>query len=311
MNILLLLVAALLLIPAALYLFAPGLLLGAARKMLRRKGGMVEKRITVDGLDWPYLEGGDPAGEVVVLVHGFGGDKDNWSFYAPYLTSKYRLICPDLPGFGENTRDPAGDYAGIKQAERLGQFLAALGVERCHLGGNSMGGYIALLFALAQPGQLRSLTLFNNAGVIGTAPSELQNMVEGNAAATPLVPRSAAELKRLLGFIVHRPRFVPARFLDVMFAENAPHQALLDAVFAQLLDDMLNRPLNDRLGEVLVPTQIIWGRYDQLIDVSCGAVQQAGIKLSELVVLDDVGHVPMIEQPALTAQHHLGFLAKH
>ena len=109
MNILLLLIAALLLIPAALYLFAPGLLLGAARKMLRRKGGMVEKRITVDGLDWPYLEGGDPAGDVVVLVHGFGGDKDNWSFYAPYLSSKYRLICPDLPGFGENTRDPAGD----------------------------------------------------------------------------------------------------------------------------------------------------------------------------------------------------------
>ena len=311
MNILLLLVAALLLIPAALYLFAPGLLLNAARKMLRRKGGMVEKRITVDGLDWPYLEGGDPAGEVVVLVHGFGGDKDNWSFYAPYLTSKYRLICPDLPGFGENTRDPAGDYAGTKQAERIGQFLAALGVDRCHLGGNSMGGYIALLFALAQPGQLRSLTLFNNAGVAGTAPSKLEQIVIADAAASPLVPHSVAEMKQLLTFVVHRPRYVPQRFLDVLYGEMAPHQALLDTIFVQLLDDIQNHPLNDRLGEVAVPTQIIWGRYDQLIDVSCAQVQHAGIKQSELVVLDDVGHVPMIEQPALTAQHHLGFLAKH
>ena len=311
MKILLLIVAALLLIPAALYLLAPQVLLNAARNMLRRKGGMVEKWITVDGLTWPYLEGGDPTGEVVVLVHGFGGDKDNWSFYAPYLTSKYRLICPDLPGFGENTRDPAGDYAGTKQAERLGQFLTALGVERCHLGGNSMGGYIALLFALAQPTKLRSLTLFNNAGVAGTAPSKLEQIVIADAAASPLVPHSVAEMKQLLTFVVHRSRYVPSRFLDVMYGEMAPHQALLDAIFVQLLDDIQNHPLNDRLGEVAVPTQIIWGRYDQLIDVSCAQVQHDGIKGSELVVLDDVGHVPMIEQPALTAQHHLGFLAKH
>ena len=311
MTLVLLIIAALLLIPGALYLFAPGVLVKFARNMLRRKGALVEKRIMVEGLEWPYLEGGNPSGEPLVLVHGFGGDKDNWSFYAPHLTSKYRLIFPDLPGFGENTRDPALDYSGTKQAERMGQFLTALGIDRCHLGGNSMGGYIALLFALALPQRLRSLTLFNNAGVTGTAESELQSMVEGNAAATPLVPRSAAELKALLGFVVHKRQFVPQRFLDVMFAEAAPHQALLDAIFAQLLDDMLNRPLNDRLNEVTVPTQIIWGRYDKLIDVSCATVQHAGIKGSELVVLDDVGHVPMIEQPALTAQFNLGFLAKH
>ena len=311
MKTLLLIVAALLLIPVALYLLAPQVLLTAARNMLRRKGGMVEKRVTVDGLTWPYLEGGNPAGEPLVLIHGFGGDKDNWSFYAPFMTSKYRLICPDLPGFGENTRDLAGDYAGTKQAERIVPFLAALGIDRCHMGGNSMGGYIALLFALAQPTKLRSLTLFNNAGVAGTTPSKLEQIVIADAAASPLVPHSVAEMKQLLTFVVHRSRFVPSRFLDVMYGEMAPHQALLDAIFAQLLDDIQNHPLNDRLGEGAVPTQIIWGRYDQLINVSCAEVQHDGIKSSELVVLDDVGHVPMIEQPALTAQHHLGFLAKH
>ncbi len=311
MKTLLIIIAALLLIPVALYLLAPGVLLKFAQGMLRRKGGMVEKRITVDGLDWPYLEGGNPAGEALVLVHGFGGDKDNWSFYAPFINSKYRLICPDLPGFGENTRDLALDYSGTKQAGRLGHFLTALGIDRCHLGGNSMGGYIALLFALDQPQRLRSLTLFNNAGVTGTAPSELENAVQGNPAATPLVPRSAADMKQLLAFIVHKPRFVPGRFLSVMYTQIAPYQALLDAIFAQLLDDMLNRPLNERLSEVAVPTQIIWGRYDKLIDVSCAAVQHGAIKGSELVVLDNVGHVPMIEQPELTAQFNLGFLAKH
>lgn len=311
MKTLLIVIAALLLIPAALYLLAPGPLLKFVQGMLRRKGGMVEKWIKVDGLDWPYLEGGDPAGAVLVLIHGFGGDKDNWSFYAPFVTGKYRLICPDLPGFGDNTRDPSGDYAGTKQAERLGRFLTALGIDRCHLGGNSMGGLIALLFALAQPQRLRSLTLFNNAGVSGTAPSELEQIVQADAAATPLVPHSVADMKRLLAFVMHRPRFVPQRFLDVMYAQMAPHQALLDTIFAQLLSDIQTHPLNDRLSEVAVPTQIIWGRNDKLIDVSCAEVQHGGISGSEIVVLDDVGHVPMIEQPALTARHNLAFLAKH
>jgi abhydrolase domain-containing protein 6 len=293
------------------YFLFPRVLFNQARGALRRRGGMVLRSVTVDGLVWPYLEGGNPAGKAVVLVHGFGGDKDNWSFYAPYMTGEYRLICPDLPGFGENARRLDVDHAVAVQAVRLRDFLDALGIDKCHLGGNSMGGYIALHFALEFPERLRSLTLFNNAGVLGPDESELQKIVEAEGDASPLVPRTLAEMDRLMGFVVHKPRYIPAQFKKLALADNKPHQALLDSIFEQMIDDIQNRPLNDRLGEIATPTQIIWGRHDQLVDVSCATTQNAGIKDSELVILEDVGHVPMIEAPARTAQHHLAFLAKH
>jgi pimeloyl-ACP methyl ester carboxylesterase len=295
----------------AVYLLAPRLLFLAARNALRRKGRMVEKSVVVAGARWPYLEGGDPNGDVVMLVHGFGGDKDNWSLYAPHLTRRYRLICPDLPGFGDTSRDPALDYDCRLQAKRLRDFLDAMQIDQCHLGGNSMGGYIALLFALAFPERLRSLTLFNNAGVMGTEPSDLQSIVEADPGRTPLVPRTADEMRDLLDFVVHKPRFIPRRILDFLHGEIAPHLTLMDRIFDQLLHDMLERPLNDELHKVRVPTQIIWGRHDRLIHHTSAAVQHGAIADSELVILDDVGHVPMIEQPARTARDHLAFLAKH
>ena len=66
---------------------------------LGRRARLVLKRLTIAGLDMPYLEGG--RGEALVLVHGFGGDKDNFTRLAGFLTCKYRVIIPDLPGFGD------------------------------------------------------------------------------------------------------------------------------------------------------------------------------------------------------------------
>lgn len=306
----LILLLVLLAVPVLAYLLAPRALLLWLRGLLRGRGGLVQKSIRVGGIDWPYLEGGNPAGRPLVLVHGFGGDKDNWSFYAPYLKDQgYRLVFPDLPGFGENDRSLAPDYSIGAQAARLRDFLTALGIDKCHLGGNSMGGAIALRFALDFPERLLSLTLFNNAGVIGTEESELQQRVlQGES---PLVPRTMADIDRLLAFVAYKPRWVPRQFKRVAFDEMKPHEALLEKIFGQLVEDALDRPLNDRLNEIRVPTQIIWGRHDRLIDVTCAVVQHQGIPHSELVIFEDVGHVPMIERPAATARHHLAFLAKH
>ncbi len=311
MKLLLWIVLALLAGGIGTYLLFPRVLYNQMRRLLRRKGGLALKSVKVGDLIWPYLEGGNPDGKAVVLVHGFGGDKDNWAFYAPYMTGKYRLICPDLPGFGENARRIDLDHAVASQAERLRDFLDALGIEKCHLGGNSMGGFIALHFALEFPDRLYSLTLLNNAGVLGPDESALQKIVEAETGATPLVPRNAADIDQLARMVVHKQRYLPGQFKKLMLEENRPHLPLLDQIFDQLVDEMQQRPLNDRLGDVTTPTQIIWGRHDQLIDVSCAAVQHAGIKESELVIFEDVGHIPMIEKPAETARHHLAFLAKH
>jgi abhydrolase domain-containing protein 6 len=277
--------------------------------MLRRKGGMTLKQVQVGEFNWPYLEGGNPNGPTVVLVHGFGGDKDNWSFYAPHLTKTYRLISPDLPGFGANDRSMNRSYKMAEQAARLHDFLSALGIDKCHIGGNSMGGYIALHYALAFPQRLRSLTLFNNAGVIGTGESELQKIAATGA--NPLAIREPGDVAKMMAFVAHKPRPLPAAFQRLMFDDAKAHEALLDSIFWGLAEEAEKGALNDRLGDVKTPTQIIWGRHDRLIDVSCAEVEHAGIKGSELVIMDHIGHVPMIEDPAGTAAHHLPFLAKH
>lgn len=305
----LLILAALIAISIILYAFFPRFLFIQARNALRRKGKMVQKSVRVGDLDWPYLEGGNLSGPPVVLIHGFGGDKDNWSLYAPYLGSHYRLICPDLPGFGENDRSIALDHSIAAQGERLLNFLDALGIQKCHLGGNSMGGYIALHLAMTRPERLLSLTLLNNAGVIGPHESELQRRVA--LGESPLVVRTMADIDRLLAFVAFKPRFIPRQFKKVLLEDVAPHAELLDKIFNEIAGDALDRPVNDQLHRVSTPTQIIWGRHDNLIDVSCANVLHEGIKGSELLILEDAGHVPMIEKPAQTARAQLAFLAKH
>lgn len=294
---------------AAVYFFAPAVLFDLLRNLLRRRGKLTEKSIAIGGQVWPYLEGGPADGEPVVLVHGFGGEKDNWALYAKFLTGKYRVIAPDLPGFGDNTHDRDGDYTIATQALALRGFLDAMGLDAPHLGGNSMGGFIALRYALDYPDKLRTLTLFNNAGVVGERASDLQKEVEQGR--NPLLINSPDDVKRLLSYISYKPQPVPRKFREVAYKRFAKHRDLYDAIFWTIGEDALQHPLTERLPEVTVPTMIIWGRHDQLIDVSCVEVLENGIPDTESVVFEDVGHVPMIEQPAKTAEAQVPFFAKH
>jgi Predicted hydrolases or acyltransferases (alpha/beta hydrolase superfamily) len=119
MKILLVLIFAPMIALILLYFLFPGRLVAFGRWLLRRRGGLALKSVTVDGRAWPYLEGGDPAKPLLLFVHGFAGDKDNWSMIAPYLTRDFHVIAPDLPGFGENERNPQLAYDIAAQTARL------------------------------------------------------------------------------------------------------------------------------------------------------------------------------------------------
>lgn len=309
MKILLVLIFAPLIALALLYFLFPGRLVAMGRALLRRRGGMVQKSVTVDGRMWPYLEGGDPAKPLLLLVHGFAGDKDNWSMIAPYLTRDYHVIAPDLPGFGENERNPELAYDIEAQTRRLKAFADALGLDCPHLGGNSMGGWIALRYALDYPDALASLILLNNAGVNGANESDLQKQA-ANEDYNPLVIANLADADRLVAMVVHKPPHIPARLKPVFYADALKYRDQLDHIFWVIATEGRDHPLNGRLGEVKAPTQIIWGRHDRLIDVSCVPVLEAGIAGSLSHIFDHVGHVPMIEDPKATAAVIKGFLGR-
>lgn len=309
MRILLVLLFAPLITLALLYFIFPGRLLALGRWLLRKRGGTVQKSVTVDGRVWPYLEGGDPAKPLLLLVHGFSGDKDNWSMIAPYLTRDYHIVSPDLPGFGENERNPALAYDIEAQTRRLKEFADALGLDRPHIAGNSMGGWIALRYALDYPDALASLILIDNAGVLGENESDLQTQA-ANEDYNPLVLASLEDADRLVAMVVHKPPFIPQRLKPALYADGLRYRDQLDTIFWIIANEARDHPLNDRLGEVKVPTLILWGRHDRVIDVSCVPVLEAGIVGSTSHIMEHVGHVPMVEDPKGTAVVMNGFLAK-
>ena len=275
-------------------------------RAMRRLTGFKTRSVDFDGTGWPYLEGGPGSGEALILLHGFGGDKDNWPLYARRLCREYRVIIPDLPGFGDNARDPDADYSMDAQAKWLLAFADALQIDGFHVGGNSMGGFIALKFTLAYPDRILSLALLNNAGVLGGTKSELQIATENGESL--LTVSSAEEFDRLLAFIVYRslplPGFIKQPYCDDLIA----NEAFMEKIFWAMAEEFLNDPLNDELHNVTAPTLIVWGRHDRLIDVSCTDVMKANIPNSQCVVFEETGHVPMLERPAESAAVHLEHL---
>jgi len=194
----------------------------------RRRSGLILKSQTIQGFTIPYLEGG--SSDVLVLVHGFGGDKDNFTRIASYLTPYFRVIQPDLPGFGDATRDPTARYRMSEQVERLHAFLQALGVQQMILGGNSMGGFIASEYAARFPNQVKAVWLLDAAGTAEAHDSPmLQNYLATGE--SPLLLRAPADVETLIRATMSRPPYFPGflkRSLGARAIADYPlHSAIL------------------------------------------------------------------------------------
>jgi abhydrolase domain-containing protein 6 len=267
---------------------------------------LARKTAHVDGHTWHYLEGGPARAEqTVLLVHGFGASKDTWAPMCHELTQTYRVIAPDLPGFGDSARNPALNYALPAQRERLRAFARALGVNRMHIVGSSMGGHLAALYTHAHPEQVRSLALFANAGVTALRNNEMTDAVQRGE--NPLLSQSVADFDRVLEFVAHKlppmPGFVKRYLAERAFADRDFNAA----IFAQYIDDVA-RGLESLLPQIDVPTLVLWGRQDRVLDVSCVDVMRPLLRRAQAVVMEQTGHIPMVERPVHTARHLRAFL---
>lgn len=276
----------------------------------RRASGLTYKEIQVDDILWPYLENtpkGDTTGKpVLVFVHGFAADKDSWSMYTKQFHKDYRIIAMDLPGHGESDKSLDRDYGIHAQTDRLASFIKALGIEKCHMIGNSMGGHITLNFAVKYPELLDSIALINNAGVLMQEKSEVTLAIE--AGDNPLEMKSPADVARQMALVMYKPVFIPGVFKRAMYHRAQRDKAVLDKIFWTLVEQGESTALNEHLSSVSIPTFILWGRHDRIIDVSTVAVMESSIANCSSVIIEEAGHVPMLEKPAETAIHHTAFL---
>ncbi|WGD28338.1 alpha/beta fold hydrolase [Ancylobacter sp. WKF20] len=232
----------------------------------------------------------------VVLLHGFGADRSSWRQVTPLLAASLpagtELLALDLPGHGSEAGRPAMSIESM--ALDLSARLDAAGLEQAHLVGHSLGGAAAIMVCALGRLAVRSLTLIAPGGL---GPEINAGFLAGLAeAATP------EALGRWLAEMVGEPGTLPAGFARAAFAqrEQAGNRATLAGLAGQLFaGGTQGFDLAAELARVTAPTRLIWGRADRIVPAA-HAARAPGFAAVHL--LDGIGHVPQLEDPALTAR---------
>ncbi len=268
----------------------------------RWRNGLQTKHINVDGMQIAYNEGGQ--GETLLLIHGFGADKDNWTRVAGYFTPHYRVIAIDLPGFGESSRITDADFDIVSQTRRVHRIATELGLDRFHLGGSSMGGNISLTYAGLYPDQVMSLWVLAPAGVAGSQISELRQkyMQSGQ---NPLVVKQAKDFPSIMQFTMNKPPFLPYSVKHQLGQRAASDHALHTRIFETLNRDA--QSVNALIEGSTIPALVVWGERDRALHYSGASILKDLMPNAKIIVRPDIGHLPMIEEPARAASDWLSF----
>ncbi len=230
----------------------------------------------------PAHTGATPA----VLIHGFGGDASNWLFNLPALGEERRVYAPDLPGHGASDKR-VGDGSLETLAAAITDFMDAVGVERAHLVGHSMGGALALQIARTCPTRVASLALLAPAG-LGTCINAqfIRGFVDG---------RSRREVKPVLGMLVSDPALVTREMIVCVLRykriDGVPEA--LHAIATALFPDG-RQALNLRgvLEELDCPVVVVWGADDAIADPADAQDLPPRVEVHRI---GGVGHLPHME----------------
>lgn len=212
----------------------------------------------------------------IIFLHGVNDQAGTFAAIVPTLVKSYRVIIPDLPGHGES-EPREGPIAMSVILERVNTIIEHEDARCFILVGNSFGGWLAILYALAHPDRVEHLVLEDGGGL----------------ARPPVVPLVATdrETAMLILRAVHGPNYVPADWaIDALFARAKDSPLLrLTGIFDYFIDA--------RLGEVKVPTTILWGEFDGVVPLSYVETLQDGIRNAKLKVIKGAGHIPHAQQP--------------
>lgn len=281
-----------------------GWLIRAEFSRQRRAAGLQRCTLEAAGHRWVYARGTarNPDAPILVLLHGFTGSKENWYPLARALDGHYHLRIPDLPGWGESERKPGAAYGFEEQAAHVAAFI-----ETCDPGhavillGHSMGGGIAALCAARHPRRIAKLGLLNAAGVrfadnrFGLAVLAGEN---------PFAVFDAASLHRYLDTVFHlataKP-WIPWPAASALIAQRRADAAFEQDVLQRIGRDAQALLPGDEAVHIRQPTLLVWGRQDAVIDPSAMALYAARIPQARQVLLDNCGHMSLMEHPQAVA----------
>jgi pimeloyl-ACP methyl ester carboxylesterase len=242
-----------------------------------------------------YYDTGE--GVPLVLVHGVGGDADQWAFCFDALAASNRVIALDLLGFGRSDKPPI-DYRIAGFVEILDRFLANLGIAHAHFLGHSLGGWIVAQFALQFPDKVGSLVLLDAAGI------------DEGACALPvdLNISTRANLRAAFKGMFHDKTLVNDELVELAYSL---HLERGDGHTIRSVLETLAHPgekLDGKLAGLRAPTLIVWGENDAITPLSVANVYHRDIAGSQLQIIPECGHLPPIERPVQFADAVVRFL---
>ena len=245
------------------------------------------KEITIYGQKIHYIEAGSGATNVI-LLHGLGGSSQVWQFNIGPLAEKYHVFVPDQIGFGKSDK-PLVNYRIRTYVDFLDQFYKQLKIERATLVGNSMGGWIAAIYAATYPERVDKLVLADAGGY--APPKDFDTR-----AFFALNPTTREGMKVLSARVFYNKAFLSDAAIDQAMAARV---AAGDGFTIKSITESIIRGedfLDDLVKTIKHPTLIVWGREDGLIPLSEGERFHKDITGSTMIVFDHCGHVPNIEK---------------
>jgi pimeloyl-ACP methyl ester carboxylesterase len=260
----------------------------------------------VDGLTINYDVQGE--GEPLLLIPYLSADHACYAFQLPAYTEHFSCVAVDLPGAGESEKPP-GPYATETYADQLAGFLGAVGIERAHVAGVSLGASVAMHLAARHPERVRSLSLhsaWDRTDVYLRAVVEIWRALAGSL---PTV--ADAVIQGVFPFCftpemyVERPEFVQA--LDD-FVRGRPAQPL-DAFLAQT-EAVLAHDASSALAQIKAPTLLTYGAHDAVTSTRFAERLAGPIADSELMVFDHLAHAGLHEDPEAFNRATLDFLLR-
>lgn len=274
----------------------------------RKKANLETKVFTLaSGDTMTYLEGGNINGEPLLLIHGFGANKDGFARIAKEL-GDYHLLIPDLLGFGDSSKPPQADYRVDAQAQRLHELLQAKDVaSNIHVGGNSMGGGISVAYAALYPDSVNSLWLIDSGGFWSAGFAE-DRFGDGGIESSPLLVKTKEDYFALYNLVMYKPPYVPKTVQAVFAQSNIANRDLHAKILKQITDDSVEESAKV-IAQHHISTLIVWGAEDKIIEPATAVVMKELMPQAQLITMPEVGHIPMIEAADQTAKDYKAFRA--
>ena len=230
-------------------------------------------------------------GDALLLVHGLGADLSRWQANIDVLAKHHRVIAVDLLGFGHSDK-PALDYRAQLYVDQLEAVLDTLGVERTTLVGNSMGGWVSMLFAEQHPTRTKKLVLIAPAFVNGL-PATISPDQLSSGANPGTVPQMRAYLER----VYHAPPNDEADVRRLLDEHRLRNQGSAISSLSRAISAGQDVFTRDRVANLSVETVVIHGANDGIVPLAASKALAATLPNATLMVVERAGHWPQLEQP--------------